>query len=330
MTLSDSDEQLHPVPAGEPVNWQENLFFILWNTVTQDGMMIHIQRVPGQGVQEARTVVSIGGEIATATVTGAFDTGQLVTGITMIPEIPYRRWRIHLDFDAEPGCGPHGFIAARPTGDIRVVADFTLDSVLPAADFAAGLAGMVSSLRSDPTGPQMGDQAHYEQGGTWTGTIRIGTREVSSGGLFVRDHSWGERHEHNEFQAFWTASCLDEGRMFCNAIGIPHGGGFAGIGMLVDEHGVRTTTDVAALFHPRPGLRTYDHVDIRFGAGIDATLDTVTQQHWPMYLPYSGRRRYDNNAMSFVRMGDCTGFGVIEWAHVLTAGETADLDEAAG
>ena len=45
-------------------------------------------------------------------------------------------------------------------------------------------------------------------------------RRPEKAGLFVRDHSWGIRHEHNDFRAFWTATCLDEGRVFCNAIGM--------------------------------------------------------------------------------------------------------------
>jgi hypothetical protein len=188
---------------------------------------------------------------------------------------------------------------------------------------------VVQALRKDDRRPQMGDQAHYEQGGTWSGELAIGDRRRTSGGLFVRDHSWGIRHEQNAFQAFWTASCLDDGAIFCNAIGIPHGDGVAGIGMFVDEHGVRTTTEVAAELFPAPGLLSYDRGVISYGAGVDVVLRSTTQQHWPMYLPYSGRCRYDNNAMSRVAIGDHTGFGVIEWAATLAPEQAADLDRAA-
>jgi hypothetical protein len=36
MTLTAADEGFHPPPTPLPANWQENLFFILWNTTTLD------------------------------------------------------------------------------------------------------------------------------------------------------------------------------------------------------------------------------------------------------------------------------------------------------
>jgi hypothetical protein len=196
-------------------------------------------------------------------------------------------------------------------------AELELRSDLDPADFADGLAAVVREMRSTSSGPQMGDQQHYEQGGTWTGTLRIGDEQVRGEGLFVRDHSWGIRHEHQDFTAFWTASCLDEGRMFCNAIGIPRAGGVTGVGAIVDSAGPRWTTEVAARFEPAAGLASYDGATISYGAPINTVLDATTHLHLPVYLPHSGPRRYDNNAISRVEMDGRTGFGVIEWAAVL-------------
>jgi hypothetical protein len=337
VSLRDSDEQYHAPPSPVPERWQENLFVILWNTVTQDGFMMHVQRVPAQGVQEARIVGAIGGHIASATLTGPYELEAAVDGVEIGIIDPFRHLTVRTSFTGSPGPGPLGFIAAHPRGDVPVLVDADLRSECAAVDFAEGLAQITAALRSDAAGPQMGDQAHYEQGGTWSGRIRIGNREVDGSGLFVRDHSWGIRHEHSNFSAFWTATCLDEGRVFCNAIGIPHGDGFAGIGAISDGDGVRFTTDVAARYSPAPGLRTYDRAEVRYGAGVDRTLTAVTQTHWPMYLPYSGLDRYDNNAMSVATMDVSTatgrdrlhGFGVMEWATTLPAEQTAVLDDAA-
>jgi hypothetical protein len=167
----------------------------------------------------------------------------------------------------------------------------------------------------------MGDQQHYEQGGTWEGRLRVGDRERQVAGLFVRDHSWGIRHEHSNFQAFWTASCLDGGRLHCNAIGIPRGDRVIGIGMVADESGVRTTTDVGADFDPAPGIGTYDRTTVRYGDPLGLTLQAETQCHVPLPLPLSGPNRYDNNALSRVRIGDLDGFGVMEWAAMLSDDE---------
>jgi hypothetical protein len=197
-------------------------------------------------------------------------------------------------------------------------------------DFASALDEIVGHLRTNADGPQMGRQEHYEQGGRWAGRLRLGEHVVEGRGLFVRDHSWGVRSEHSGFQAFWTASCLDEGRVFCNAIGIPSGGTVAGIGAVADAGGVRFTREVAADFRPAPGIASYDEVTVRFGSGVDATLQASTRRHLPIPLPHSGPGRYDNNAMSSVEMDGKGGFGVMEWAATFSDAEAAALGAVAG
>ena len=329
MSLRPDSENFQTPPNPLPDNWQENMFFILWNTETEHGFMMHVQRVPGRKVQEARIVACIGGEIASATVTGAFHSDRAVDGVSLRVNQPFSDLSLRIEFAGAAGPGPLGFIAAHSGGTVPVTVDVRLRSELPAIDFAEGLAALTAALRADPDAPQMGDQAHYEQGGTWAGTIRIGEREVHGRGLFVRDHSWGIRHEHNNFRAFWTATCLDEGRVFCNAIGMPVGDGFVGIGGYCDADGVRFTREVAASYTPNPGLCSYEHTEVTYGAGVDLVVRGEVQQHWPMYLPFSGRDRYDNNAMSAVEAGGMRGFAVMEWATTLDPSDTAVLDAAA-
>ena len=329
MTLAADAEQFQPLPALLPANWQENMFFILWDTTTQHGFMMHIQRVPGRQVQEARIVACIAGEIASATITGAFDQDRPVRGVDVHVNDSFRDLEVRAEFMGAAGPGPLGFIAAHPDGDVPVMVDVRLRSALAPIDFAEGLATLTAALRADKSAPQMGDQAHYEQGGTWTGTIRIGQRQVHATGLFVRDHSWGIRHEHNNFRAFWTATCLDNGNVFCNAIGMPVGDGFVGIGGYCDASGVRFTQQVAASYTPEPGLLTYERTEVTYGAGVDLVVRGEVQQHWPMYLPFSGRDRYDNNALSAVEANGLRGFAVMEWATTLDPAHTAVLDAAA-
>lgn len=326
MSLRAEDEYLHPVPDPLPENWQENLFYILWNTDTRDGFMMHVQRVPGRSVQEARIVASVGGDWASATLTGPFDPDRAVSGVTLGITEPFRDLTVRTEFTGTMGPGPFGFMGAYASGDVPVLVDVRLQSSLEPIDFATGLAELTAKLRGDANAPQMGDQAHYEQGGTWSGTIRVGEREVETSGLFVRDHSWGIRHEHNNFRAFWTATCLDEGRVFCNAIGMPKGDGFVGIAGISDADGVRFSDEVAARFSPEPGRCTYDTVEVTYGRGIDKVVGGSVQQHWPMYLPFSGRDRYDNNAMTAVECGGLSGFSVMEWATTMDPSDTAVLD----
>ena len=329
MTLHDDDERLHAPPDPLPGNWQENLFFICWDPSTLTGLVVHVQRAPGADVQAAQVAVAVDGQFASATFTAPYRAGLLVPELFVTPVEPWRRWTLELDGKAAADPGPLGMLATEPGGETIVAADLILQSSLPVADFAAGLATVVEGMRSDSRGPQMGDQQHYEQGGTWQGRLRVGNRERTTAGLFVRDHSWGIRHEHSNFRAFWTASCLDGGRVHCNAIGIPRGDRVIGIGMVVDESGVRSTTHVAADFHPAPGIGTYDRTIVQYGDPLGLTLQAETQCHVPIPLPLSGPNRYDNNALSRVRMGNLEGFGVMEWAAVLTDGE-AQLLESGG
>jgi hypothetical protein len=326
MTLHDHDELFH-APETPDRRWQENLFFILWDTATRHGFMVHLQRIPALGWQEAQAVVSIGGTLGSATLRRPFLPDAGVAEVTMTPVEPWREWRLQVGFDGTVGRGPLGFVFTEPGGPTKVSADLVIRSDIPAADFGQGLRDMVSALDSDPSGPQMTHAEHYEQGGTWAGTLRIGDEEVQAGGLFVRDHSWGPRNEQNDFKAFWTATCLDQGRVFCNAIGIPQGARIVGIGAVVDESGVRFTSEVSSSYTPKPGVCSYDSSVVRYGAGIDHELRATTQVHVPMFLPHSGPRRYDNNAISAVEMGGRSGFGVMEWADVLTPSEVDELDQ---
>lgn len=326
MTLHDADERLHAPPDPLPGNWQENMFFICWDTATASGVVAHLQRAPGSDVQAAQVAVAVDGAFGSATFTAPFSADALVPELVATPVEPWRRWTLQLEGKAADGSGPLGFLASRPGGDTVISVDLTLESTLPVADFAAGLADVVAGLRAERSGPQMGDQQHYEQGGTWRGRLRVGDRERTTAGLFVRDHSWGIRHEHSNFKAFWTASCLDGGRMFCNAIGIPRDDTVIGIGMVVDESGVRTTSRVAAEFRPAPGIASYDRTTVEYGDPLGLTLLAETQCHVPIPLPLSGPNRYDNNALSRVRIGDREGFGVMEWAAVLSASEAGQLD----
>ena len=74
-------------------------------------------------------------------------------------------------------------------------------------------------------------------------------------------------------------------------------------------------------------MGSYDSSVVRYGAGIDRELRATTQVHIPMFLPHSGPRRYDNNAISAVEMNGRSGFGVMEWADVLTPSEVKVLDQ---
>ena len=87
-----------------------------------------------------------------------------------------------------------------------------------------------------------------------------------------------------------------------------------------------TPVTACADFRPAPGIGTYDRTTVHYGDPLRLTLSAETQCHVPIPLPLSGPNRYDNNALSRVRIGDAEGFGVMEWAAVLTGTEAEQLE----
>jgi len=115
--LTDEDEQFHRPPDPLPDNWQENFFYILWDTGARQGMMMHIQRVPGRQVQEARIVARAGQRSASATLTGPYRADRAVDGVTLGIDAPYRDLKVRTEFSGSPDPGPLGFVAAHTGGD---------------------------------------------------------------------------------------------------------------------------------------------------------------------------------------------------------------------
>ena len=150
MTLHDTDEGFH-APTVMDRKWQENFFFILWDTTTRHGFMVHLQRIPALGWQEAQAVVSIGGMLASATLRRPFLADAGVPELTMVPIEPYRGWHLEGGFDASVGLGPVGFVFTEPGGDEHAALDVTLRSELPVADSARVSAS--SSTPCTPTRP---------------------------------------------------------------------------------------------------------------------------------------------------------------------------------
>lgn len=325
------DEWLHHPPAPIPARWQENMFFVAWDLDGGHGFLIHTKRWPAKNDHEAHIAIYVDGVPCSAILHRPLaETLRINDDIPELyaePETPWTRWRIRAEIDGVKGEGPFGFIAHAPKGETKGMLDVVLESDIPVADFNQGLAYIADTLSKTGEGKHSSAQAHYEQAGRWHGTLRVGDRTITASGLFVRDHTWGERVESNfDTGVFWTACSLDEGRIFCNAIGFPGSAGTVGVGILVDESGAYVTNDVSGTFSPRPGLLAYDRTVIRYGFEEPVTLTGRTKLHVPKYLPGSGARRYDNNAISYVAIGEKTGMGCLEWAAVLNHDQAATLD----
>ncbi len=340
MTFTPDDDRLHVPPDPRPERWQENRFFIAWDTADNHGVMIHTRRFPDQRMQEAHVVACVGGRVGSALLVR--DLADVSRTDDEFPELdmtvidPFREWHIGVHLMGFDGVGPMGFVATHPSGPIPVHVDITLASSMSPVDWNEALEVLESGLEASAGSSRSSAQAHYEQAGTFQGTLAVGEDRVETSGLFVRDHTWGPRHEMGfgggGGGVFWTACSLDEGRTYCNAIAFAQpDGGFVGVGIIADEDGVRTTRDVRGEYLPERGVGTYSRSRIFFGFPEgELVVEGTTCIHLPLYLWNSGQHRYDNNAISSVRLGDKHGMGVLEWASTLDPAQSAVLDRAGG
>jgi hypothetical protein len=331
-SMPDSDEYFHQPPSPLPDRWQENTMLAAWNVEEGHGFLVHTKRWPAKGDHEAHIVVFVDGVASSAILhrpTGkTLRIEDEIPELLFEPEVPWSRWRLQAEIQGAGGVGSHGFFAYAPRGDTLGAIDIIMESDIPVADFSAALAEWSRSLTASGSPSHSSAQAHYEQAGRWHGTLTVGNRKIKTNGLFVRDHSWGERVERGfENGVFWTASALDNGNIFCNAIGFPQpDGSTIGTGILVNQDGAFHTATISAEFTPRPGLQSYEQSKISYGFETPVILTGQNTVHVPKYLPGSGFRRYDNNAISKVQIGDETGMGCIEWCGVLEKHQADDLD----
>lgn len=334
MSYTPADEWFHQPPAEVPERWQENTFWIAFDAECHTGVLVHTKRCPAYDLHEAHLVVVVDGEVGSAIVRHPcrrdLDVGAELPELGLTPVEPFRHWHLAINASARPGRGPFGFVATHPGGDTHIAADVHLESELAVADWKAGLEAISDGLAHGGGDTQMPPQDHYEQGGRWHGTLQLGDRRVETSGLFVRDHSWGVRVEQAFHSVFWTATALDDGNVFGNAIGFPQPGGTIGAGLRVTRHGTDVTSTVDASFLPAPGILSYDRSVVTYGFEPPLVVEGRTGIHLPLYLPYSGTNRYDNNAISAVTAGGKRGMAVMEWASTFGAEQASELDRAAG
>lgn len=330
MALSDFDELPH-LPSDHP-RWQENFFIIASSANGETSFLIHCKRWPASGKQVARIAVRAGSKIISRKVEEAIPGGSFtVDGLELFPVKPYRELKLRGRFEGTPGFGPLGFVAWASDGEIEVGIDLTLRSELAPADFAEVFAMRAAKFSGDVR-PLTAEhvQAHYEQGGICEGHVTIEGERHTLTGLFVRDHTWGQRDESYMADGtfgFWTATTLDEGNLFFNALGRTTPEGVRGMGVVVDRAGQAITTDVSVEFLPSPGLHGFTETRVHIGGDKPINAIGRAQVHLVKYLPGSGPRRFDDNALSSVEAGGLTGFGVHEFAGMLSAEEAAELDK---
>lgn len=332
--LTEADEAPHAQTGDISPLWQENFFIICWGVEADCGLMIHCKRQPRLGTLTARIVARIGGDVVSRKVVEPLRSSFSVDGLSLDIVRPYEDLRLSGRFMGTRGFGPLGFVAWRDGGEASVTLDIRMRSRLAPADFADGfeeMAARAARASGAKDAPFKHTQEHYEQGGLCDGFIEIEEERRAFQGLFVRDHTWGERDERGMSKAgygFWTASVTEDGACFFNATGMKTAAGVIGVGVVVDRDGQSTTTDIDVTFLAEPGLRTFEATRISIGGAKPVLAEGRAIVHLVKYLPGSGPGRFDDNAMSTFKSGVGRGFGVHEYAGTLTPEQIAIMDAA--
>lgn len=335
MSITEKDEFRHIPPAPLNDRWQENFFVVCWSLTDGVGLMIHCKRWPAAGHLTSRIVAAFGDKVVSRKVVQEIPADEFrVDGLTLEVVTPFRELRLKGGFKGTAGFGPLGFVAWRQDEAVPVEVDLTLQSDLIPADFSAGFDALVAMMPATADGETPvfeHSQEHYEQGGRCEGYVSIDGDRRKLQGLFVRDHTWGRRDESAMSAAghgFWTASVSENADFFFNAAGMVVNGETKGIGVVVDRDGQSTTTDVEVDFLPKGGLQTFTGSRIRIGGDKPVDVVGTARLHLVKYLPGSGPRRFDDNAISRFEGDGVAGFGVHEYAGTLTAEQAAMLEEA--
>ena len=316
--LNPADELPHPAPDPIPERWQENYFVLAHDRSRDAAFVLHLERFPDRGIVETKVTVVLGDRLVSAT-THAPLTEAPGTDATQIHVVePFHRWRVTHDGTGTLGRGPFGFVGEGFGPDAAVGFEVELDSPLGAIDHAE----VLSALSFPGT-----ERDHYEACGTWHGTLRAGDERIEAEGLFVRDHTWGERQYARLSSAWWFPSCFDDGGTYLGGVVVRSESRTGGYAILADRGGVEATMDVeltaTGVLAPQ-GYPTTTLVATFPERGV-VTVDSTTRVHLPHHFPGFAPGYYTNDALSSLAWDDRSGFGPRELNSYLTSAEARML-----
>ncbi len=317
--LTDQDEHPHQPPAPLPERWQENYFVLGLDEEANAGFTVHLERFPDRGLVETKVNVALDGDIVS--LTSSRPLGPNIGGGDTRVEIiePFHRWHLHHDGEGHGGRGPLGFVGHGNGPAIALGVDVTLDSPLGGIDHSDVLRGL--SLPGT-------ERDHYEACGTWQGRLCVGEREIEGRGLFVRDHTWGQRQYAQFSSAWWFPSCFDDGACYVGGGLVHYGERSGGYAIIADADGIDASTDVDVradgVLEPAGYPSTV--VTARFPDRGDVVVTSESRLHLPHYFPGFADRYYCNDALSTVTWGDRRGFGPRELNSYLSESDARILD----
>lgn len=273
--LTGSDESVHPRPADAPPTWQENCFVLGHDQEGDTSVYVHVERMHDR--VEVKAAVGYDDEVVW------FEAHD-----DWWPDVetPFESLRLRW------AGGPLAF-------------DLRLSSHLPPADHAAAL---------ERLGLPGAERDHYEAVGRFEGAVSVHGSRRTTNGLFVRDHTWGNREYHQFGASWWFPTCFDGGDAYVGGVAVDLGGRSVGYGIVADDAGLAVGTDVAISVSGSSEPFGYEATSISFTPeGREPVVTTsTTNRHLCTTFPAFGADRRWNEAYSVCRWEGRVGFGTRE------------------
>jgi len=270
--LTTADDGVHPRPAGASDRWQENCFILGRDDDRDVCIYVHVERLLDR--VEVKAALDIGG------VTTWCDT--------------------HDDWWYEIGTAFEQLRVSWKGGPLAL--DLSLSSHLAPIDHARAL---------DELGLPGAERDHYEAVGRFAGTVSVDGDSRSVSGLFVRDHTWGERRYDMFGSSWWWPTCFDGGDAYAGGVAVEFDDRIVGYGLVADGHGVSVATDVSVSVDGVAEPLGYAGTQVRFSPSDRPPVELIsrTLRHLSTTFPAFGPDRRWNEAYSHCTWGSRTGFG---------------------
>lgn len=304
MTLRQIDELRHE--AGSEPNWQENHFFVGYDTDHDAAVYFHTARAPRTRNVDLKVLVRVNGRTVSVKRTHQGNDNFEVPGVDEATFDPFRHVDLAYSDTGVEWSGDDGWVAegeGEHAFGFRVRFENTVGPV-DYADAAASLGLAEDTVRD-----------HYEVGGSWHGEVWIGDDRSEVSGLFVRDHSWGPRDLAKFHHAWWTPMYFPHVQKMFSGVKILRDGKWQGFLLEVDgDKTVVQSLDHFVLVDGFPEARGWE------SATVLALQDGKYPQryefsrllHVPCHYPEMGEGHFMNDMMSTVTWGEHTGFGICE------------------
>lgn len=298
--IGAAEEGLHLGECDPAKNWMENLCFFGFDEAQQSGFLVHMKHRPNEGVVEFRLALKAGDRTCTVGVVHPLNGTFHYPGFRFDCREPARRWTLQGEGRGWP-IGAAEVIGIPAAGEAPLDYAWNLEwtATIDALDWKV--------IHDESTSAPGG--AHYDQGGRFHGTIRIGDRTVQVDALAYRDHSWGPRNFMQMNVARFIGFVSEDMQTYFDGHILDHGDREVGFAYTV-ENGV-------GRLDGRPGYAVLEGEDRDHGyQRVAITVGDrryVANTLWNIAMPLVPERYLSNIAM--VRMelpGGRNGFGIVE------------------